>query len=31
LVFSRKRAKPVVLEKDFKSQLAEKILDLLDE
>jgi phosphopantothenoylcysteine decarboxylase / phosphopantothenate---cysteine ligase len=31
LVFSRKRAKPVVLKKAFKSQLAEKILDLLDE
>jgi len=31
LVFSRKRAKPVVLKKDFKSKLAEKILDLLDE
>jgi phosphopantothenoylcysteine decarboxylase/phosphopantothenate--cysteine ligase len=31
LVFSRKRVKPVVLKKDFKSRLAEKILDLLDE
>jgi len=31
LVFSRKLAKPLVLKKDFKSKLAEKILDLLDE
>jgi phosphopantothenoylcysteine decarboxylase/phosphopantothenate--cysteine ligase len=31
LVFSRKLAKPVILKKDFKSKLAEKILDLLDE
>jgi phosphopantothenoylcysteine decarboxylase/phosphopantothenate--cysteine ligase len=31
LVFSHKRAKPVVLKKDFKSRLAEEILDLLDE
>ncbi len=31
LVFSRKRSKPLVLKKNFKSQLAEKILDLLDE
>jgi phosphopantothenoylcysteine decarboxylase / phosphopantothenate---cysteine ligase len=31
LVFSRKSAKPLVLKKDFKSKLAEKILDLLDE
>lgn len=31
LVLSQKRAKPLVLKKDFKSKLAEKILDLLDE
>jgi phosphopantothenoylcysteine decarboxylase/phosphopantothenate--cysteine ligase len=31
LVFSQKRAKPLILKKDFKSKLAEKILDLLDE
>jgi phosphopantothenoylcysteine decarboxylase/phosphopantothenate--cysteine ligase len=31
LVFSRKRVKPLILKKDFKSKLAEKILDLLDE
>jgi len=31
LVFSRKRAKPLILKKDFKSKLAEKILNLLDE
>jgi len=31
LVFSRKRAKPVVLKRNFKSRLAEEILDLLDE
>jgi len=31
LVFNQKRAKPLILKKDFKSKLAEKILDLLDE
>jgi phosphopantothenoylcysteine decarboxylase/phosphopantothenate--cysteine ligase len=31
LVFSRKRATPLIFKKDFKSKLAEKILDLLDE
>jgi phosphopantothenoylcysteine decarboxylase/phosphopantothenate--cysteine ligase len=31
LVFSRKRLKPVVLERDFKSRLAEKIADLIEE
>ncbi|HTA76684.1 MAG TPA: bifunctional phosphopantothenoylcysteine decarboxylase/phosphopantothenate--cysteine ligase CoaBC [bacterium] len=31
LVFSQKRAKPVILKKNFKSRLAEEILDLLDE
>jgi phosphopantothenoylcysteine decarboxylase/phosphopantothenate--cysteine ligase len=31
LVFSKKNKKPLVLKKDFKSRLAEKILDLLDE
>jgi phosphopantothenoylcysteine decarboxylase/phosphopantothenate--cysteine ligase len=31
LVFRQKHAKPLILKKDFKSKLAEKILDLLDE
>jgi phosphopantothenoylcysteine decarboxylase/phosphopantothenate--cysteine ligase len=31
LVFSRKSPKPLILKKDFKSKLAEKILNLLDE
>ena len=31
LVFSQKRTKPLILKKDFKSKLAEQILDLLDE
>ena len=31
LVLSQKRTKPLILKKNFKSRLAEKILDLLDE
>jgi phosphopantothenoylcysteine decarboxylase/phosphopantothenate--cysteine ligase len=31
VVFSRRKAKPVILKRDFKSRLAEKILDLLEE
>ena len=31
LVFSQKRSKPLILKRDFKSRLAEQILELVDE